>query len=157
MPSAVVALALRDAVAGALAVPSQVGVTAWSQAFTPEVCYAPELELKDVTDLRVLVAAQSRRQSTLTRSSSQVDVEVGIGVFRQVAAGGDNVDKLDQDAIAALLLLCQEFAEAFARFRVDSPAMQVFQVENDPLYDKDRLAQEARFAAAVVLTFRGSR
>jgi hypothetical protein len=161
MPSPVVALALRDAVAAALNDPVGVlGLAApgWSQTFTAETCYAPDLELADVKELRVLVGAQSRRQGLLNRKPrSQVDVAVGIGVFRQVAAGADNPDKLDQDAVAALVLLEQEFTEAFAAFHVASPAFQVFQVENDPLYDVEQLAGQARFAGVVVLTFRGSR
>jgi hypothetical protein len=160
MPSAVVALALRDAVAGALNDPVGVlGLAApgWSQAVTAETCYAPDLELKDVADLRVLVAWRARRQSLLTRASSQVDIEVAIGVFKRVGDDPDTPDGFDQDEVAALLLLCQEFEETLYRFRVASPPFQVFAVESAPVYDPDMLATQRRFEALIVLTFRGSR
>ena len=158
--SPVVALALRDAVAAALNDPVGVlglATPGWSQTVEAETCYAPDLELKDLADLRVLVAARARRQSLLTRGSSQVDLDVAVGVFKQVGNDPDNPDGFDQDEVAALLLLCQEFEEALFRFRVASPQFQVFEVTGDPIYDPEMLATQRRFEAVIVLSFRGSR
>ncbi len=158
MPSSVVVLALRDTVVAAL---NDTATYSWSQTFTAQGCYVPDLDLKDLETLKVLVGSRSRMQKPLTRGRSGlislVDVEIAVGVFKRVATDTENLDGFDHDEVDALLLLCQEIGEKLARLSVADPQFTVQAVASDPVFDPMLLAEHKRFEGVIVLTFSGSR
>lgn len=140
---------LRDLVAARLNLPG------WSKLFVAEPVYAPELELKEVGSLRVLVAARSRSQEVHSRAEDQLDWEVDVGIFQRVGTDPATADRLDHAEVKALLALAQEVAAAFHRLEAASPAAAVWKVAAEPLYDPAALAERQEFRSVTTISFRG--
>jgi hypothetical protein len=120
----------------------------FSQAFTPERRVLPAFELADLTDLKVTVVPKAVEVTGATRSVSQCDVRVDIGVQKKL---GSNLDA----EVAELCGLVDEIAE-YLRKRPLAAAPYVVWVRaaNDPVYAPEHLLEKRAFTSVLTLTYR---
>lgn len=117
--------------------------------FAAAVCLLPEHELVD--DLvRVSVVPRSDKGTPASRSSSQHEYGIDIGVIKKVDAS------LPQDELDPLFLLAQQIADCFA-FGGRADSTVIMASSTAVLYDVERLRSTKEFLALVSLSFRGWR
>ena len=130
---------IADAVAAELAGGS------FSEEFTPERRVLPDFELADLAGLKVTVVPKGVEIAGASRSLSQHDVQIDVGVQKKVGS--------DLDAeVAALCGLVEEFA-AFLKGRRLTDAAWV-RTANEPVYSPDHLAEKRLFTSVLTVTYR---
>jgi hypothetical protein len=136
------AMDIADAVVAELASGS------FSQAIAPQRMVLPEFGLEDLADLRVTVVPKAVEISGSTRSVSQYEVQIDIGVQKKL---GKN---LDAD-VPALCELVDEIA-AFLKRRslAAAPYAAWVRSANEPIYAADHLAEQRVFTSVLTVTYR---
>lgn len=129
------------------AVVTELNSTEWSQEFTAERRYRPELKLADLATLHVLVVPRSVESSTATRSGYQHDYKVDVGVLQRFS-------EAESEEIDDLMDLVEEIADHFAGLRLDSPDAICVATANEPVYAQEHMAQWRQFTSVLTLTFR---
>ena len=124
---------------------------AFSQPFTARRCYVPAFDLKDMKDLHVSIVPRGVELSGASRSMTQTDVQIDIGVQQKLPA--DTVG--DQALIDALMRLVEEIADFFRTHRLTTcPNASWVKTENKPIYSPEHLEQLRQFTSVLTLTFR---
>jgi len=108
--------------------------------------YRPIFDLKDMTDLHVTVVPKGVELTTAGRGLAQSDVQIDIGVQKNLAAG----DNGEIDALIGLVQEIAEFIRATGRF---GDAAWV-KTENTPIYSQEHLGELRQFTSALTLTLR---
>jgi len=130
---------IADAVAVALAEGS------FSEEFTPERRVLPDFELADLAGLKVTVVPKGVEIAGASRSLSQHDVQVDVGVQKKVGS--------DLDAeVAALCGLVEEIAVFLKGRRLTGAAW--VRTANEPVYSPDHLAEKRLFTSVLTVTYR---
>lgn len=133
---------IADAVVTALAAGD------FSQSFTPVRRVLPLFELTDLSDLQVTVVPKAVGIMALSRSESQFDFEVDIGVQKKL--GSD----LDTE-VASLLDLVEEIVDYMRQRSLTAAAyVKWVQTANDPVYAPGHLLEKRTFTSIVTLTYR---
>lgn len=114
----------------------------FTQAFTAVRSFRPRYTMPELATLRVTVVPKSRTQEQLTRTSNREDIEIDVGIQKQVGA--------DDSAIADLLDLADEIIDFVDRNEIGGAKW--LGVTNDPVYDPVRINEDNVFFT--VLTFR---
>jgi hypothetical protein len=120
----------------------------FSQAFTPERKLLPEYEIADLKNLRVTVVPKAVEASGGSRSASQLDVQVDIGIQKKIGS--------DLEAEVATLLGVVDEVVRFLTRRPLSALSNVAWVglANDPIYAPDHLASQRVFTSVLTVTYR---
>ena len=136
------AMDIADAVVAELASGS------FSQAIAPQRMVLPEFDLASLADLRVTVVPKAVEINGSTRSVSQYDVQVDIGVQK----------KLGKDLDAEVPALCELVDEiaAFLKQRplAAAPYAAWVRSANEPIYAADHLAEQRVFTSVLTVTYR---
>ena len=136
------AMDIADAVVAELALGS------FSQAIAPQRMVLPEFDLASLADLRVPVVPKATEITGRTRSVSQYDVQVDIGVQK----------KLGKDLDAEVPALCELVDEiaAFLNRRplAAAPYAAWVRSANEPIYAADHLAEQRVFTSVLTVTYR---
>ncbi len=114
----------------------------FSETFEAVRSFRPRYAMKDLDTLRVTVVPKSRTQEQLTRTSNREEIEIDVGIHKQVGA--------DESAIADMLDLADEIIDFFDRMVLDDA--KAIGVTNDPVYDPAKINEDNVFFT--VLTFR---
>ena len=139
-------MALVTGIADAL-VTELAGAT-FSQSISPQRRVLPEYELSDLKDLRVTVVPKGMEITGSTRTLSQHDVQIDIGIQKKI---GKNTDT----DVTALLGLVDELADFLKRRPLVAAPWAVWvKTDNEPLYAPDHLADKRLFTAVLTLTYR---
>jgi len=135
---------IADAVTAELAA----GTGDLSQSFTPQRSVLPDFELSDLQDLRVTVVPRAVEITGSSRTMSQHDVQIDVGVQKKL---GTDLDT----EVAELVGLVEEIA-GFLQRRPLSAAPQACWVRtaNEPVYAPDHLAEKRLFTSVLTLTYR---
>ena len=133
---------IADAVAAALNDPGEPG---FSQSFTAVRKALPAFDLADLAGLHVTVVPKGVEVTGATRSLSQHDYQIDVGVQRKL--GSD----LEAET-AAMLALVDEIA-AFLGRRAMAGAAWVRSV-NEPVYSPEHLAEKRLFTSVLTITYR---
>ncbi|QDU71042.1 hypothetical protein [Mucisphaera calidilacus] len=141
---------IADAVTHELNLPARPGV--FSKPFTAVRKLLPVYELADLVDLRVTVVPKAIESAAATRTLSQHDVSVDVGVQQKLVA--QDADQQVED----LGTLTDEIAAYLRQRRLDQAdhAMWVSTV-NDPVYAADHLLHQRVFTSVLSLTYRTMR
>ena len=136
------AMDIADAVVAELASGS------FSQAIAPQRMVLPEFDLASLADLRVTVVPKAVEITGSTRSVSQYDVQIDIGVQKKL---GKSVDA----DVPALCELVDEIA-AFLKRRslAAAPYAAWVRSANEPIYAADHLAEQRVFTSVLTVTYR---
>jgi len=130
------------------AVVTELAGGAFSQSFTPERRVLPEYELADLKDLRVTVVPAAVETSGASRTLSQHDVRIDIGIQKKL---GRNLDT----EVAQLAGLVDEIAEFLKRRPLQAaPYAAWIRTANEPIYAADHLAERRLFTSVLSVTYR---
>jgi len=120
----------------------------FSQTMTAERTVLPESELPELADLKVSVVPKSVEITGSTRSASQYDIAIDIGVQKKLGK--------DLDAeVAALGTLVDEIADYLRKRQLDQTPYAVWvRITNDPIYAPEHLAEQRVFTSVLTVTYR---
>lgn len=123
----------------------------FSQAFTPERRVLPAFELADLTTLRVTVVPKAVEVTGATRSVSQYDAQVDIGIQKKLGAN------LDAE-VGELCGLVDEVAEYLRKRPLAAAPYAVWvRTANDPVYAPEHLLEKRAFTSVLTVTYRAMR
>lgn len=130
------------------AVVAELAGGAFSQTITPVRRVLPEYDLADLKDLRVTVVPAAVEISGASRTMSQHDVRIDIGIQKKL---GKNLDT----EVAQLCGLVDEIAEFLKRRPLQATPYAVWvKTANEPIYAADHLAQQRTFTSVLSITYR---
>ena len=136
---------IADAVAATLNDP---GEPSFSQSFTAERKALPAFELADLAGLHVTVVPKAVEITGASRSLSQHDVQIDVGVQQKVGS------ELEAD-VAALCGLVEEIAAFLRRRPLGSVAGAAWvRSANEPVYSPEHLAEKRLFTSVLTVTYR---
>ena len=108
----------------------------------------PEFELADLADLKVSVVPKAVEINGSTRSASQFDMQIDIGVQKKL--GKD----LDTEVAALCSLMDQIAAYLRRRALAGVPGAAWVRTQNDPVYAPEHLAEQRVFTSVLTVTYR---
>ena len=130
------------------AVKQELAAGEFSQTFVPQRSYRPRFKLQDMDVLHVTVVAQSVVSEPVTRSSTQYDCKIDIGIQQRLS-------QEDNAIIDRLMDLVQELADFLqGRVLTQCPAAKFMGVERDPLYSPQHLDQQKQFTSVLTVSYR---
>ena len=136
---------IADAVAATLNAPGEPG---FSQSFTAERKALPAFDLADLAGLHVTVVPKGVEITGASRSLSQHDHQIDVGVQKKV--GSD----LEAD-VSALCGLVEEIAAFLARRPLTGvPGAAWVRTANEPVYSPEHLAEKRLFTSVLTVTYR---
>jgi len=138
-------IAIADAVAGEL---NAAPAGTFDLAFTAVRRVLPEFELSDLAELQVSVVPKAVEISGSTRSVSQWDYQIDIGVQKKL---GQDLDT----EVATLCGLMDAIADYLRRRALSAaPHAAWVRMQNDPVYAPDHLAEQRTFTSVLTVTYR---
>ena len=130
------------------AVVAELAGGAFSQAITPVRRVLPEYELADLKDLRVTVVPAAVEITGASRTLSQHDAQIDIGIQKKL---GKNLDT----EVAQLCGLVEEIAQFLQRRPLQAAPYAVWvRTANEPVYAADHLAEQRAFTSVLSVTYR---
>jgi len=109
----------------------------------------PEFELKDLAELKVTVVPRSVNITGATRTSSQYEIAIDIGLQKKLAPTSMDTE------VASLGTLVDQIANHLQRRQlVGFPWATWVSIANDPLYVPEHLAQQSVFTSVLTVTYR---
>ena len=140
-----IAIDIADAVAAEL---NAAGAGTFSEAFEAHRRVLPEFELEHLAALKVTVVPKRIEITGSTRSASQYEIAVDVGV--QKKCGKD----LDTE-VAALGTLVDQIADYLHRRPLSAaPFVAWVSITNEPVYASDHLAEQRVFTSVLTATYR---
>jgi len=124
----------------------------FSQVFEAERKVRPSFELADLADLRVTVVPKGFEASVASRSLSQYDVQVDVGVQKKLPAGAD-----EDTEVATMCGLVEEVVDFLKGKALEGEgwrAVWARPATNDPVYSTEHLAEKRVFTSVLTLTYR---
>lgn len=130
------------------AVVAELAKGTFSQAFAPVRRVLPSYELKDLSVLRVTVAPAAVEMEAASRSLTQHDFQIDVGIQKHL---GSDVDA----EVAGLTDLVDELADYLRRRRLEAaPEAMWVRTANAPIYSPEHLSEERTFTSILTLTYR---
>ncbi len=123
----------------------------FSQAFTAQRRVRPSFELADLADLRVTVVPKGVEITGASRSLSQYDVQVDIGIQKKLPAGAD-----EDTEVPTMCGLVEEVADFLKGKPLEGDGWRASWVRtaNEPVYSTEHLAEKRVFTSVLTLTYR---
>jgi len=147
-------MALITDIADAVVTELASGGEGFSESFTPERRVLPHYELADLKDLRVTVVPRGVEITGASRTLSQHDVQIDIGIQKKLLAGAEAGTDVDTQ-VAELLSLVEEIAEFLQRRPLAAMPQAVWvTTSNEPIYAPDHLAETRLFTSVLTVTYR---
>jgi len=123
----------------------------FSQPFTAVRLVLPVFELADLAELKVAVVPRSVEITGSTRSASQYDIAVDVGVQKRVSKTVD----ADVEALGGLV---DEIADHLRRRVLSAlPGVAWVSIANEPVYAREHLADQRVFTSVLTVTYRAIR
>ena len=123
----------------------------FEQAFTAVRRFLPEFELPDLAELKVSVVPRGLEITGATRSASQYEISIDIGVQKKL---GRDVD----GEVAGLLVLVEQMADYLRRRTLAGAPRAVWAgIANDPVWAAEHLSEQRVFTSVLTVTYRAIR
>ena len=120
-------------------------------AFTAVRRVLPVFDLAEMADLNVSVVPRAIDIAGATRSASQYDVQIDIGVQQKLASDGGDLDQ----QVPLLCELVDQIAAYLTRRVLQAvPGAVWVRLANDPIYAPEHLSQLRQFTSVLTLTYR---
>ncbi|MEZ6193750.1 MAG: hypothetical protein R3C45_21110 [Phycisphaerales bacterium] len=123
-------------------------------AFTAVRRVLPVFDLTEMADLHVSVVPRAVDIAGATRTASQYDVQIDIGIQQKLASDGGD---LDQQVPVLCELVDQIAAYLTRRVLQTMPNAIWVRLANDPIYAPEHLSQLRQFTSVLTLTYRITR
>jgi len=124
----------------------------FTQSFTATRRVRPSFEGVDMGDLHVTVTPRSFEAILVSRSVSQYDVQIDIGVQMKLP-----VDEDEDYGVANMCGLVEEIADFLDGKQLTGTgwkAAWLGPATNDPIYSTDHLAEKRLFTSVLTMTYR---
>lgn len=123
-------------------------------AFTAVRRVLPVFDLAEMADLHVSVVPRAVDIAGATRSASQYDVQIDIGVQQKLASADGELDQ----QVPPLCGLVEQIADYLRRRVLQAiPGAVWVRTANDPIYAPEHLSQLRQFTSVLTLTYRITR
>ena len=123
----------------------------FNQTFTAVRKVVPAYELEELAELKVTVVPKAVEISGSTRSASQYDITVDIGIQKKLPPGSEASD----EQVEALGTLVDQIAEYLRRRPLSAaPFAAWVSITNDPVYAPEHLLEKRVFTSVLTLTYR---
>lgn len=108
----------------------------------------PAFELADLAELKVTVVPKAVQITGSTRSSSQYDLAIDIGVQRKLTSDSDS----DVEVLGTLV---DQIAEYLRRRPLGAvPHVSWVSIVNEPVYSPEHLLEQRVFTSVLTITYR---
>jgi len=122
----------------------------FDQTFTAQRKVVPAYELSELADLKVTVVPKAVEISGSTRSASQYDITVDIGVQKKLPATPEM-----EAEVETLGTLVDQIADYLRRRPLGAaPFAAWVSITNDPVYAPEHLLEKRVFTSVLTLTYR---
>jgi len=145
------------AVQVAMAAVERLEAGTFSQPIAPRRVWRLDQELKDVEEMLVVVLPVGRTQQRASRSESERDCTVEVGVLKKIATRGDSGEGTDVAEVDALLAFVEELGDWLMDGVLELAGGEragVVVLENEPLLNREALEQDGVFSSVMRLTYR---
>jgi len=123
----------------------------FDQTFAAQRKVVPAYELEELADLKVTVVPKALEVSGSTRSASQYDITVDIGIQKKLPPGSEASD----EQVETLGTLVDQIAEYLRRRPLPgAPFAAWVSIVNDPVYAPEHLLEKRVFTSVLTLTYR---
>jgi hypothetical protein len=123
----------------------------FSQPFAAVRKVLPVYELAELAELKVTVVPKGIEISGSTRSVSQYDIAIDIGIQQKLSANNTDIDA----EVEALGTLVDEIADYLRRRQLTTaPFAAWMRIENDPIYVPEHLSEQRVFTSVLTVTYR---
>src|SRR5690606_8335251 len=120
-------------------------------SFTAQRRVLPAFELAELVDLKVTVVPKAVQITGSTRSSSQYDLAVDIGVQRKLTSNNDS----DVETLGTLVDQIGEYLSR--RPLAGFPGAAWVSIANEPVYSPEHLLEQRVFTSALTVTYHAIR
>ncbi|WP_176014457.1 hypothetical protein [Victivallis sp. Marseille-Q1083] len=110
--------------------------------YQAEVQFAPEFELRDLEEMRVVVVPLSTEYKTLSRANHEELLKVQIGILKRAT----------EDDLTELLRFTEKLGLDFLNQKILDATCLV--VAYNPIYSADHLRERNQFTSVIELTFK---
>lgn len=107
-----------------------------------EVMFAPELDLKGLKELRIIVVPAGLKMKPITRTASEDTLKVQVGVLK----------KATEDDVVGLVNTVITIGRSFLGRKIEGATCR--DVEYAPLYYPEHLRERRQFTGIIELTFK---
>lgn len=122
-------------------------------AFTAQRKVLPVHELKDLAELKVTVVPKAVQITGSTRSASQYDITVDIGIQRKLSpTPGSNDMDTEVDTLGALVDQIADYLRQ--RPLAALPGASWVSIANEPVYAPEHLLEQRVFTSVLTVTYR---
>jgi len=122
----------------------------FNQAFTAVRKVVPAYELSELADLKVTVVPKAVEITGSTRSASQYDITVDIGIQKKLPA----TPEMDAE-VEMLGTLVDQIAEYLRRRPLSTaPFAALVSITNDPVYAPEHLLEKRVFTSVLTVIYR---
>ena len=123
-------------------------------SFTAERRVLPVFDLAEMANLHVSVVPRAIDIAGATRSASQYDVQIDIGVQQKLASGDGEL----APQVPVLCELVDQIAAYLTRRVLQAMPNAIWvRLANDPIYAPEHLSQLRQFTSVLTLTYRMTR
>ena len=139
---------IADAVAAEL---NAADAGTFGEPFTAQRLVLPAFDLADLAELKVCIVPKSVTITASTRTASQHEIAVDIGIQKKL---GKDLDT----EVAALGTLVDEIADYLTRRPLAAAAFAVWAgITNEPVYAPEHLSEQRVFTSILTVTYRAVR
>ena len=130
------------------AVVEELNAGSYSQSFTAERHYLPELKLTETEDLHVLVVPAVIEMGQPARNALLYDYSIDVGILKKLQAA-------DADEVDPLVDLVQEIADSLRLKRLtEYPDAAWVRAVNEPVFVREHFDDLRQFTSVLRLTYR---
>jgi hypothetical protein len=132
----------------------------FSQPIRPRRIWRLDQEPKDLEEALVVVLPAGRTQARTSRSESERDCTIEVGVLKKIATRGDAGEGTDISEVDGLLALVEEMGDWL--MDPGAPGLDLagggtagaMALENEPLLNREALEKDGIFSSVIRVTYR---
>jgi len=130
------------------AVKEELNNHSFSQSFTAVRKFIPKYTLEELTTLRVTVVPKANEENLITRSDSQREVQIDIGIHKKI-------DSDEETEAPPLIALAEEIMQYIRKLKLtNAPGVFWVRTENNPIYSQEYLQKERVFFSLITVSYK---
>ena len=129
----------------------------FSLPIAPQRVWRLDQEIKDIKETLVPILPAARTQGRISRSESERDCVLEVGVIKKIASRGDGGEGTDMAEVDGLLALVEEMGDWLMDGVLELAGGEragVVLIENEPLLDRSVLEKQSIFFSVLRVAYR---